>query len=294
MKVRALFISDIHLGSRACQAAQLLEFLAAHDAEKIYLIGDIIDGLRLRARWYWPISHQTVVEHLVARARNGAEVYYVLGNHDAFLAKSGVLHGLGFEVCREHVHVGVDGGRYLVVHGDQFDVVGRRARWLSHLAGRAYEIVVVCNGYVNAVRRRLGLRYRPYAALIKARIKAVTRFIGEFETNLAEAAVRRGHRGVVCGHIHHATLRNESGCLYMNTGDWVESCSAIVEHVDGRFELLRWNGTQAESRRGSIRDMPVISRVAGDFYALLSGAMTGVLACLRFLVGSLRRVFSIL
>lgn len=293
MKVRTLFISDIHLGSRACQASQLLEFLAAHDADKIYLIGDIIDGWRLRARWYWPASHQAVMERLVARAKDGVDVFYVLGNHDLFLAEKGILDGLDFTICREHVHVGVDGDRYVVVHGDQFDLVDGRARWMSRLGARAYEIAILCNGYLNALRRRFGLRYRPYAAQLKACIKAVMRFIEEFETSATEQSRRHGHRGIICGHIHHAALRDDFGFHYMNTGDWVESCSAIVEHTDGRFELLRWNDRKADKRQNAIRSTPVVIHIAKAGLALISAAVGGTLFFCRLVIASLRRALTV-
>lgn len=238
MKVRSLFISDLHLGSRTCQASRLLEFLVSCNADTIYLIGDIIDGWRLQSKWYWPETHHAVLDHLVTQAQSGTRVIYLPGNHDDFALDTDIVQGLGFSVHREFEHVAPDGSLYLLLHGDQFDVIERYAKWLCRLGSRAYEMLVRGSSQINSLRTYFGLTYRPYASIIKRRIKLVMCFIGEFEQSLELEARRRGHRGVICGHIHHPSVRDDETFCYMNTGDWVESCSAIVEHDDGRFELL--------------------------------------------------------
>lgn len=294
MKVRTLFISDLHLGSRACQASRLLEFLIACDADTIFLIGDIIDGWRLQAKWYWPETHHAVLKHLVAQARAGTRVVYLPGNHDNFASETDIVQGLGFSVYREYEHVALNGHRYLLVHGDQFDVLERHARWLCRLGSRAYEALVRVSSQLNRLRAHFGLDYRPYASRIKERVKAVMGFISEFEQSLEAEARRRGHRGVICGHIHHATLRDHEGFCYMNTGDWVESCSAIVEHRDGRFELLHWCTQHVpgedRARPYAGRRFPRLRRVLA---ALIIPLGAGIIVCLRLMFASLRRIRAI-
>ena len=271
MKVRTLFISDLHLGSRACQASKLLEFLTTCDANTIYLIGDIIDGWRLQSKWYWPETHHAVLQHLVARAQAGTRIVYLPGNHDDFASETDIFQKLGFSVHREHEHVALNGDRYLLLHGDQFDIVERHARWLCRLGSRAYEVLVLVSSQVNRLRKHFDLDYRPYSSLIKGRVKAVMAFVSEFEQSLETEARGRGHRGVICGHIHHATLRDKEGFCYMNTGDWVESCSAIVEHSDGRFELLHWR-TQCVPRAHKAR------HYAGRLFPRLRWALAGLIS----------------
>lgn len=237
---RSLFISDLHLGTRGAQAEALLEFLRDHDAETIYLIGDIVDGWQLRSRWYWPQSHNDVVQKLLRKARKGARVIYVPGNHDEFLRGFCGTHFGGIEVRRTALHEAADGRRYLVIHGDQFDVVVRHARWLAFLGDWAYVAALALSMRINAVRRRLGLTYWSLSAWAKLKVKNAVNFIGRFEATLAAEAARRGVDGVICGHIHSAALRDIDGLTYVNTGDWVESCTAVVEHDDGRMEIIHW------------------------------------------------------
>lgn len=294
MKVRSLFLSDLHLGSRACQASNLLDFLADCEAESIYLVGDIIDGWRLSARWYWPETHHAVLELLVSKARNGTSVIYIPGNHDEFVLESQLLEGLGFSIQSECAHTGVDGASYLVLHGDKFDVVERHAKWLCHLGSRAYEALILANVQINSVRNRIGLPYRPYASWIKRHVKAAMCFISEFELSLETEARRRGHRGVICGHIHHPALNVDADFCYMNTGDWVESCSAIVEHEDGEFELLHWT----HEPTSEVTNKLIVSLGFGLWaYALsfiASIALTSLGFFTRLMFASLRRIFALL
>ncbi|MEW5424500.1 UDP-2,3-diacylglucosamine diphosphatase [Amorphus sp. 3PC139-8] len=237
---RALFISDVHLGTRGCQAALLLDFLRYHDADVIYLVGDIIDGWRLKRSWYWPQPHNDVVQKILRKARKGARVIYVPGNHDEFLRDYLGTHFGGVEVMDSFVHESADGRRYLVIHGDQFDVVVRHAKWLAFLGDWAYVTALGINTWVNIVRRRLGLTYWSLSAWAKLKVKNAVNFIGKFETTLAGEAQRRDVDGVICGHIHHAAMHEDFGVHYINTGDWVESCTAVAETADGEFELIRW------------------------------------------------------
>jgi UDP-2,3-diacylglucosamine pyrophosphatase LpxH len=250
---RTLFISDVHLGARGCQADRLLDFLRYHDAETIYLVGDIVDGWQLRSGWYWPQPHNDVVQKLLRKARKGARLIYLPGNHDEFLRDYYGTHFGGIEVVENAVHEAADGRRYLVVHGDVFDMVVKHARWLALLGDTAYELAILINRYFNAVRRRLGFSYWSLSQWAKHKVKNAVNYIGAFEQTLAEEAQRRQVDGVICGHIHHAVIHDNFGIRYMNCGDWVESCSALVEHDDGRFEILTWFETGAEHPRSGPR-----------------------------------------
>jgi UDP-2,3-diacylglucosamine pyrophosphatase LpxH len=238
--VRTLFLSDIHLGTRGCQATMLLDFLKYYEVGTIYLVGDIIDGWRLKSGWYWPQSHNDVVQKLLKRVHRGTRLIYVPGNHDEFM-RSYVGHNFGgVDIMDTAIHEAADGQRYLVIHGDHFDMVVRHAPWLAYVGDGAYTAALVVNTYVNAVRRRLGLTYWSLSAWAKLKVKKAVNHIGRFEELLSLEARRREVDGVICGHIHHAMISEQDGIRYMNTGDWVESCTALVEHHDGQFEIIRW------------------------------------------------------
>jgi UDP-2,3-diacylglucosamine pyrophosphatase LpxH len=237
---RALFISDVHLGARGCQAELLLDFLRYHDADTIYLVGDIVDGWRLRSSWYWPQAHNDVVQKLLRKARKGARMIYVPGNHDEFLREYYGTHFGGIEVAERHIHFGADGRRYLVIHGDHFDLVVTQARWLAHLGDYAYTAAIAINRVFNSLRRRFGFGYWSLSQWAKHKVKNAVNYIGEFEKTLVIEARRNAADGVICGHIHHAAIHNKFGVTYINCGDWVESCTAIAEHPDGRFEIITW------------------------------------------------------
>ena len=239
-RFRTLFLSDVHLGSRGCQAHLLLDFMRYHDADTIYLVGDIVDGWRLRKRWHWPQAHNDVVQKLLRKGRKGARIVYLPGNHDEFLRDYlGMTMG-GIEIVDTAIHEGADGKRYLVVHGDQYDVVVRHAKWLAFLGDWAYNFALLTNTYVNLVRRRLGFDYWSLSAWAKNKVKNAVSFIGRYEETLSHEAGKAEVDGVICGHIHHATMRDVQGIRYVNTGDWVESCTAVAEHEDGTFELIKW------------------------------------------------------
>jgi UDP-2,3-diacylglucosamine pyrophosphatase LpxH len=238
--LRTIFISDLHLGTPGCQAAALLDFLRCHPCEQLYLVGDIVDGWQLKRRWYWPQSHNDVVQKLLRAARKGCRVVFVPGNHDEF-ARQFCGHAFGgIEVVEEAVHVTAQGRQLWVIHGDQFDGVVQCARWLAHLGDNMYEFTLRLNRHLNALRARMGLPYWSLSAFLKQKVKRALNYVTDFERAVAHEARRRGHQGVVCGHIHRAEMREIEGVLYCNDGDWVESCTALVEHFDGRLELVHW------------------------------------------------------
>jgi UDP-2,3-diacylglucosamine pyrophosphatase LpxH len=239
-RVRAVFISDLHLGTPGCQAEALLGFLKTHPSDYLYLVGDIVDGWQLRKRWHWPQAHNDVVQKLLRRARKGCRVVYVPGNHDEFARHFVNHHFGGIEVVEEAVHKTADGRHLWVVHGDMFDAVVQCAKWLAYLGDTMYEFTLRLNRHLNSWRARLGLPYWSLSAFLKHKVKKALSYVTSFEAAVAHEARRRGHDGVVCGHIHRAEMRDIDGVLYCNDGDWVESRTALVEHYDGRLEILHW------------------------------------------------------
>lgn len=260
---RTLFISDVHLGSKGCQAELLLDFLRYHRADTIYLVGDIIDGWRLKKNWYWPQKHNDVVQKLLRLGRKGAKIVYLPGNHDEFLRDYLGTHFGGVVVQDRIIHETADNRRFLVIHGDQYDVVVRHHKWLAFLGDSAYVFAIKANTVLNKIRRSLGLSYWSLSAWAKMKVKTAVNFVGEFEKALCLEAERSKVDGVICGHIHCAVMHNDYGIEYVNTGDWVESCTAIAEHEDGTFEIIRWTETHADSvDDASADDFEVGDRVA--------------------------------
>jgi UDP-2,3-diacylglucosamine pyrophosphatase LpxH len=237
---RTLFISDLHLGLKAAQAEAVLDFLKVHDAETIYLVGDIVDGWALKGNWHWPQSHNDVAQKLLRKARKGTRIYYLPGNHDEFLRDFYGTHFGGIEVVESALHEAADGKRYLVIHGDQFDFAIRHAKWLAHLGDAAYDLALFLNRWLAKFRRKLGLPYWSLSAWAKMKVKNAVNVISRFEDELAKEAQRLNAQGVICGHIHTAAHRSIGPVTYLNTGDWVESLTGIVEHHDGRMELIQW------------------------------------------------------
>ena len=251
LSVRTVWISDLHLGTPGCRADALLEFLRSVDCETLYLVGDIIDGWQLRRSWYWPQSHNDVVQKVLRKARKGTRVVFVPGNHDEF-ARRYVGHSFGgVQVLEDCIHTTADGRRLWITHGDLFDGVVQCARWLAHLGDAAYGFVLGLNRCFNAARARLGLPYWSLSRYLKLRVKRAVSYVGEFEAAVAREARRRGAHGVVCGHIHHAEMRTIDGVLYCNDGDWVESLTALVEHHDGRLEILDFGAPRWRPGAGS-------------------------------------------
>lgn len=248
-RYRTIWISDIHLGTKGCKAAFLHDFLKQHDCDFLYLVGDIVDLWRMRRSWYWEQSHNNVVQAVLKKAKKGTSVIYVPGNHDESARQYCNIEFGEIRFLKEAVHRTADGKRLLVIHGDEFDGIVKYARWLAVLGDVAYNFALVLNHWFNRVRNLLGYRYWSLSAYLKHRVKNAVAYIGEFEHSLSEEARRRGFDGVVCGHIHRAEIRDIGGILYCNDGDWVESCTALVEHYDGQLEIVRWIEPSHETAR---------------------------------------------
>lgn len=243
-KYKTVFISDVHLGTHGCQAEALVDFLKEYTCDSLYLVGDIIDGWRLKKRIYWPQSHSDVIRRILTVARNGNRVYYILGNHDEALRK-----WLNFDlrfgrvrILNRQDHIALNGKRYLVVHGDMFDgLMQKDWKWLMHVGDVAYNLLIWLNIRLNTMRGWLGMDYWSLSKYLKTKTKEAVSFVDGFEEKLADYADQKGYAGVICGHIHSAAIKNINGIEYLNTGDWVESCTAIVETHDGEFKLVDWS-----------------------------------------------------
>jgi len=237
---RTIFISDTHLGTRGCKAEALADFLAHNESETLFLVGDIVDGWQLKRRWYWTEAQNQVIGEILRKVDQGTRVVFVPGNHDEFARDyAGRLFG-GIEIVNETIHETADGKRLWVLHGDRFDGVIHYAKWLAHAGDWAYGTALRLNDLLFQARKRLGLPYWSLSAWLKHSVKNAVEFISHFETTVATEAAKRGVDGVVCGHIHHAEIRMIGDVLYLNDGDWVESCSALVEDARGHMEILRW------------------------------------------------------
>lgn len=240
LQFRSIWISDTHLGTRTCKAEYLLDFLKHTESKNLYLIGDIIDFWSLKNGWYWPKLHNQVIQTIMEKAAKDTEVIYVPGNHDEwFRDYLGLLFG-GVRIIADPVHTTADGRRFLIIHGDEFDSIVKHSRWLAVLGSGAYDFLLYANRWVNYFRRKLGFPYWSLAAYLKHKVKNAVNFISNFEQALAHEARKRGVDGVICGHIHRATIENMDGIVYCNDGDWVESCTALVERHDGSLAILHW------------------------------------------------------
>ncbi len=249
---RTIWISDVHLGTRGCNAGMLNDFLDHVDSETMYLVGDMIDGWRLKKKFYWPAAHNDVLWRLLKRAKRGTRVVYIPGNHDeVFRQYSGLDFG-GISIRRKAIHETADGRRLLILHGDEFDAITLAHRWVAHIGDAAYTMLMGLNRWVNGARRRMGMPYWSLSKHAKAKVKNAVAFISHFEEVVAHAADARGVDGVVCGHIHTAEMREIAGIAYYNDGDWVEGCTALVEHFDGRMELLHWGDEIAARERDKV------------------------------------------
>ncbi len=241
LRVRTVWISDLHLGTPGCQAEALLDFLKQVECQTLYLVGDIIDGWQLRRQWYWPQAHNDVVQKLLRKARKGTRVIFVPGNHDEFAHRYLGHNFGGVDVVEDHVHETADGRKLWVTHGDLFDGVIQCAKWLAYVGDWAYELTLKINRHLNSMRARLGLPYWSLSRFLKLKVKRAVSYVSDFEAAVAREARARGVHGVVCGHIHHAEIRTIDGVLYCNDGDWVESLTALVEHHDGRLQIIDWS-----------------------------------------------------
>jgi len=243
-RFRTIWISDIHLGTKGCNAAMLIDFLDHTDSETMYLVGDIIDGWRLRKKVYWPPEHNDVVWRILKRARRGTRIVYVPGNHDEMIRPFAGMNFGGVEIARAAFHTTADGRRLMVLHGDEFDAIMLAHRWLAFVGDALYHLLMGLNRWVNLARTRLGLPYWSLSKVAKHKVKNAVEFIGRYEEVVTRAAAERGIDGVVCGHIHNAEMRQFThegqAIAYYNDGDWVEGCTALVEHFDGSMEVLHW------------------------------------------------------
>ena len=255
-RYRTVFVSDVHLGTRGCQAEMLLDFIRHMECDTLYLVGDIVDGWKMKSGWYWPQAHNDVVQKILRLARKGVNVVYIPGNHDDRIRDFCGIHFGGVVVARDAIHEGADGRRFLVTHGDEFDGVVQHAKWLAFLGDYSYRGLLAANTLFNRVRRRMGFGYWSLSAYLKTKVKNALHFIENFEGAVAEEARRRGVDGVICGHIHKAEMRQIGDILYINDGDWVESCTALVEHMDGRMEILEWAKLRSWTAVRQARTLP--------------------------------------
>lgn len=237
---RAIFLSDIHLGSKGAKADYLAHFLKHNDCEKLYLVGDIIDGWRLKKRMFWPQAHTNVIRRILTKSKRGTEVIYVTGNHDDFLRGYSGLDFGNITLCDQAIFETKHEQKLLVVHGDKYDSVIQTQKWLAYLGDWSYETLVVLNRYYNWVRKKFGKEYWSLSSFLKQKVKGAVSFISAYEEAVVKDCRKEGFSGVICGHIHHPEIREIDGIEYYNCGDWVESCTAIVETMDGEMKLLRW------------------------------------------------------
>jgi UDP-2,3-diacylglucosamine pyrophosphatase LpxH len=265
VRFRAIWISDLHLGTPGCQAKLLLDFLRHTESEYLYLVGDIVDGWQLRRRWFWPQAHNDVLQKVLRKARKGTSVVFIPGNHDEFGRHFLRLSFGGIAILDEAIHETARGQRLLVIHGDLYDAVVQCARWLAFVGDRLHGLVLQLNRWLNAVRARLGFPYWSLALYLKHRVKNAMSYISDFERAVADEARRRGLDGVVCGHIHKAEIRTIDGVLYCNDGDWVESLTALVETELGELRIVNWRDIAERAKRQPLprRKEPAIAYSPG-------------------------------
>lgn len=240
MTYRSIFISDIHLGTRFSKADHLLEFFKEHESENLYLVGDIIDGWAIRRKFIWPQAHSDVIQKILRKARKGTHVHFITGNHDEFLRPFiPILMGENLTIANEAVYGTLQGKRYYVTHGDYFDSVTMTKRWLAVLGDYGYDFLLHMNVFLHFVRKQFGInRYWSLSKYVKDNVKKSVSFITDFETILAEYAHQKSYDGIICGHIHKAEIRTIDGVEYLNCGDWVENCTAIVETLEGEWQII--------------------------------------------------------
>jgi UDP-2,3-diacylglucosamine pyrophosphatase LpxH len=259
-RYRTIWISDVHLGTKGCNAEMLIDFLDNTDSETMYLVGDIIDGWRLKKKFYWPQAHNDIVWRILKRAKRGTRIVYIPGNHDEMFRQFTGLSFGGVEIRRAAFHDTADGRRLMVLHGDEFDAVMLAHRWLAFVGDAAYHAMMGLNRWVNVARRKLGMPYWSLSKTAKHKVKNAVEFISKYEQVVARAAAERGVDGVVCGHIHTAEFRDFAGVEYWNDGDWVEGCNALVEHADGRMEILYWPDEMAK-REAAVAGQPAATAI---------------------------------
>jgi UDP-2,3-diacylglucosamine pyrophosphatase LpxH len=239
MHYKSIFISDIHLGTRGCQADALCAFLKENTCDNLFLVGDILDGWRLRKRWYFPQSHANVIRRILTAAKRNTKVYYILGNHDEGL-RTFLKFDISFgriKILNRYDYTAVNGKKYLVIHGDFFDVLMKDKKWLMHFGDTLYDSMIWFNIQFNRVRKLIGMNYWSLSKWLKDNTKQAVKFINRYEEYVAEYCENKGYDGIICGHIHHAEIKKIGRIEYMNDGDWVESATALLEHLDGTFEI---------------------------------------------------------
>jgi len=238
-KYKSIFISDVHLGTKASQAEKLCKFLKENTCENLYLVGDIIDAWKLQRKWYFPQEHANVIRRIITAAKRDTAVWYILGNHDEFLRKY-IKYNIevgNVKIVNQTVHQ-IGDKKYLVIHGDFFDPTMNHAKWLMHIGDIAYNLMIWVNLQLNWIRKKLKLNPWGLSKFLKSKTKEAINFIGNYETQLSEYCKKHGYDGIICGHIHTPANKMIDGIHYINTGDWVENSTAIVEHFDGRLELI--------------------------------------------------------
>ncbi len=242
MRVKTIFISDIHLATKGCKVEYLLKFLEEYEADVYYLIGDIIDGWRIRSKWFWPEEHSTVIKKFLELSNSGKKIYWITGNHDEFLRPFVEFHlTLGsIEILNETTFISVSGKRYWITHGDKFDLIMCNIKWLSYIGDYSYVFLIWLNNHLNRFRKSLGLRYWSLSNYLKQSTKQVVRFVSDYSTIVSTECKNKGYNGVICGHIHTAEEKWIDGIHYINTGDWVESCTAAIEKYSGELEIVKY------------------------------------------------------
>ena len=232
---RSVFISDVHLGTKMCQAELLLDFLKTFECDNLYLVGDLIDGWALSKNFFWPQSHNDVIQKILRKGRKGTKIYYIAGNHDEFLRVFAPQMFGNIVIEDTVIHTTVDGRKIMVLHGDQFDVIVNKMKWLSHLGSWAYDVSIMLNTVIAKIRNTFNLPYWSLSAWAKYKVKKAVNFISDYEESLLNYAKSKSASGIICGHIHHPNIRDINGLTYMNCGEWVESCTALIEDKDGNF-----------------------------------------------------------
>lgn len=251
---RSIWISDVHLGTRSLQSKQLLDFLQNTESEFLYLVGDILDLLQARRSWHWPKINDRIIQAIFDKARNGTKVFYIPGNHDHLLRNFNGNTINNIQILNKAIHQTANGRKYLVLHGDKFDCVIQHSPWLANIGSIAYDILLILNRWVNSLRVNFGLEYRSFSAWLKHQVKIVVNYIGSFEEIVAREVEENNVDGLICGHIHQATVKNIGDILYSNSGDWVESCTALAENQEGTLGVIEWAG------RNQIKDALIHER----------------------------------
>ncbi len=249
---RTIWLSDMHLGTRGCNANKILDFLNKNNANTIYLVGDIIDGWRLSRKFFWPQNHNDIIECLLQKLRTGTRIIYICGNHDEFLRPFIGNNIGGVELMDEFVHKTADGKSFVIIHGDKFDAVTQYHKWIALLGDMSYDSLIVLNRFLMDFRHWLGLRHWSLSAFIKRRVKQATCFISQYENTIVKECHQNGYDGIICGHIHHATIKTIGDIIYCNTGDWVESCTALVEDFSGTLSIIDWHQLYPDEKRKTI------------------------------------------